>query len=488
MPKVEIIDFPYRSDAEPIFAAIRHMPDAIWLDSGKPRSLYGRFDIITADPEQILNTVGDTTQIIDRNSTTLSKEDPFSLCEQLYLSQKIQDSRLNNYPFVGGLAGYFGYDLGRRFQTENRTFTGRPTSNPVSDSISKSENEPEKLDTLPDMRIGNYSWALVLNHSSQKAWLFFRDSCSKSLRDEVKYCLENAPELSELTTKLTPKKHTEKTSNHFEAFSSSLPKNDYFDAIRSINDYIQAGDCYQVNFAQHFSTPFNGDNWELYRYFRRVLPSPFSCFYQWGDKGESILSLSPERFLKLSMGQVETKPIKGTMKRGTTVEEDQQNAISLMNSQKNRAENLMIVDLLRNDLGKTCKPGSIRVPKLFALESYPNVHHLVSTVTGTLKQGETPVSLLKGCFPGGSITGAPKKRAMEIIEELEPCQRSVYCGSIGYISTTGRMDTNIAIRTLISDGTKLHCWGGGGIVADSDAENEYQESLDKIKVLIRSKV
>lgn len=471
MPKVEIIDFPYRSDAEPLFAAIRHMPDAIWLDSGKPRSLYGRFDIITADPEQILNTVGDTTHIINKNSTTISKEDPFSLCEQLFLSQKTQDSRLNNYPFVGGLAGYFGYDLGRQLQIANSGFSNSSTSS------------SEKLDTLPDMRVGNYSWALVLNHSAQKAWLFFRDNCPESLRNEVKYCLQKAPELSDLTTK----KHADQdTLKYFEEFSSSLDKNDYFDAIKAISNYIQAGDCYQVNFAQHFSTPFNGDNWELYRHFRRILPSPFSCFYQWGDKGESILSLSPERFLKLSMGQVETKPIKGTIRRGTTVEEDQQNAIDLMNSQKNRAENLMIVDLLRNDLGKTCKPGSIRVPKLFALESYPNVHHLVSTVTGTLKDGESPLSLLKGCFPGGSITGAPKKRAMEIIDELEPYSRSVYCGSVGYISATGRMDTNIAIRTLIADGTQLHCWGGGGIVADSDAENEYQESLDKIKVLIRS--
>ena len=457
MPKVEIIDFPYHSDAESLFAAIRHMPDAIWLDSGKPRSLYGRFDIITADPEQILNTVGDTTHIIDRNSTTTSKDNPFALCEQLFLSQKTEDSRLNNYPFVGGLAGYFGYDLGRRLQIKS---------------------SPKKPDTLPDMRVGNYSWALVLNHSAQKSWLFFRDNCAKSLRDEVKHCLQNVSELSAPITTNHPK-------NYFEEFSASITKDDYFEAIKSINNYIQAGDCYQVNFAQHFSTPFAGDNWSLYRHFRRVLPSPYSCFYQWGEQGNAILSLSPERFLKLSMGQVETKPIKGTMKRGTTVEEDQQNAIDLMNSQKNRAENLMIVDLLRNDLGKTCKPGSIRVPKLFALESYPNVHHLVSTVTGTLKDGETPLSLLKGCFPGGSITGAPKKRAMEIIEELESCRRSVYCGSIGYISATGRMDTNIAIRTLISDSTQLHCWGGGGIVADSDAENEYQESLDKIKVLIQ---
>ena len=452
MSKVEIIDFPYRSNAEPLFAAIRHMPDAIWLDSGKPNSLYGRFDIITANPEQVLNTVGDTTHIIDRNSTTVSQEDPFSLCEQLFISQKTTDNRLNHYPFIGGLAGYFGYDVGRRLRDNTK-----------------------KLNALPDMRVGNYSWALVLNHSAQKAWLIFRSNCEESLRHEVKHYLKNASVLTDVTTEM-----------FFETFSPSLDKSDYLKAITSISNYIQAGDCYQVNFAQHFSTKFSGDNWALYRHFRRILPSPFSCFYQWGEQGEAVLSLSPERFLKLSMGQVETKPIKGTIRRGTTVEEDQQNAITLMNSQKNRAENLMIVDLLRNDLGKTCEPGSIRVPKLFALESFPNVHHLVSTVTGKLKQGESPLSLLKGCFPGGSITGAPKKRAMEIIDELESYNRSVYCGSLGYISATGRMDTNIAIRTLVSDGTHLHCWGGGGIVADSDAESEYQESLDKIRVLINS--
>lgn len=258
----------------------------------------------------------------------------------------------------------------------------------------------------------------------------------------------------------------------------------YLDAVSHIKAYIGQGDCYQVNLARHFSAKYQGDSWHLYRILRRILPSPHSCYYQFGERNQAVLSFSPERFLKLSAGQVETKPIKGTARRGRTVEEDQQNAIELMNSTKNRAENLMIVDLLRNDLGKTCQPGSIRVPKLFALESFPNVHHLVSTVTGKLRDGESPLSLLRGCFPGGSITGAPKKRAMEIIETLETCRRSVYCGSIGYISSTGRMDTNIAIRTILADGDRLHCWGGGGIVADSNAESEFQEILDKIRVLI----
>tara|TARA_R110001592_G_scaffold116059_1_gene316926 strand:- start:63299 stop:64666 length:1368 start_codon:yes stop_codon:yes gene_type:complete len=455
MQQVEIVDFPYRSDAELLFSAIRHMPDAIWLDSGKPRSLYGRFDIISAHPEQILETVGHTTRIVTANSTSVSTDDPFLLCEELFSSLGQLSERYNHYPFVGGLAGYFGYDLGR--------------------STTHQTNRLPKFDNLPDMRVGNYGWALVLNHSAQKAWLFFRKSCPPSLRKDVIHCLKQAP-----------KTNSDKEKSIVRVFSSSIAKNDYLEAIAKIKNYILAGDCYQVNFAQHFSTAFDGDNWSLYQQLRRILPSPYSCFYQWGDKNQAILSLSPERFLKLSMGQVEAKPIKGTIRRGKTVEEDQQNAIELMNSQKNRAENLMIVDLLRNDLGKTCNPGSIRVPKLFALESFPNVHHLVSTVTGTLRDNESALSLLRGCFPGGSITGAPKKRAMEIIEELEVCRRSVYCGSIGYISATGRMDTNIAIRTLIADGKKLHCWGGGGIVSDSNATDEYQETLDKIRALIES--
>lgn len=447
MNQVDIVDFPYRPNAETLFAAVRDMPDAIWLDSGKPRSLYGRFDVITAHPSALLETIGKTTKTSTDHTTSYSEDDPFILAEQLLELTSGAVENYTHYPFIGGLAGYFGYDLGR-------------------------ESLLPKVDNLPDMRIGNYSWALVLNHSAQKAWIFFRQNCPATLRKDILLRLTGAPPIAEVTK---PPSYQ---------FNSCISKNEYLEAIALIKAYIVNGDCYQANFSQHFSAAFDGDSWELYRYLRQVLPSPYSCYYQWGDNDQAILSLSPERFLKLSMGQVETKPIKGTIRRGQTVDEDQQNAIQLMNSQKNRAENLMIVDLLRNDLGKTCQPGSIRVPKLFALESFPNVHHLVSTVTGTLKADETALSLLRGCFPGGSITGAPKKRAMEIIDELESCQRSVYCGSMGYISATGRMDTNIAIRTIIRDGNRLHCWGGGAIVADSKPEEEYQEVLDKIRALI----
>lgn len=453
MSQVDILDFPYRPDAESLFETVRDLPDAIWLDSGKPRSLSGRFDIITAQPDTVLETRGLTTRIITRSAAKTTDDDPFQLAQELLASSGLTETGFSGYPFVGGLAGYFGYDLGRRIEV-------------LPDLL-------PKVDGLPDMRLGHYSWALVLNHSSQKSWLCFRNHCSPVLRADILNRLKNVPEqISE------PGYSTE------YAFNPSMAKQDYLAAVASIKDYIGRGDCYQVNLARHFSAAFDGDSWTLYRQLRRVLPSPYSCYYRWGNSNQAALSLSPERFLKLSMGQVESKPIKGTARRGTTVEEDQQNAIELLNSAKNRAENLMIVDLLRNDLGKTCEPGSIRVPKLFALESFPNVHHLVSTVTGKLRADETALTLLRGCFPGGSITGAPKKRAMEIIEELESCRRSLYCGSIGYISDSGRMDTNIAIRTLLADGDKLHCWGGGGIVADSVADSEFQETLDKIRVLI----
>lgn len=455
MPNVDITDFPYRPDAEALFAAIRDLDDPIWMDSGKPRSLSGRFDIISAQPTTVLETVGKITRIITPQTIDESSEDPFALAQQLLDTFEPADHSLSHYPFLGGLAGYFGYDLGHR--------------------IEALPNLLGKVDSLPDLRLGLYNWALVLNHSSRKAWLIFRNDCPATLRETVSKRLKQADNGESL-----PQSDRGETN----PFEPSMSRDAYLNAVSQIKAYIAQGDCYQVNLARHFSAKYQGDSWHLYRVLRRILPSPYSCYYQFGKRNQAVLSFSPERFLKLSAGQVETKPIKGTARRGRTVEEDQQNAIALMNSTKNRAENLMIVDLLRNDLGKTCQPGSIRVPKLFALESFPNVHHLVSTVTGKLRDGESPLSLLRGCFPGGSITGAPKKRAMEIIEALETCRRSVYCGSIGYISSTGRMDTNIAIRTILADGDRLHCWGGGGIVADSNAESEFQEILDKIRVLI----
>ena len=452
MQNVEIIDLPYQSSAEDLFASIRHLPDAIWLDSGRPAYSNSQFDIITASPSVVLETRGKETQIITATSTTISNENPFNLCEQLFSSLKKTVPHYDDYPFIGGMAGYFGYDLGQ----------------PVRD-------QPPKLDSLPDMRIGRYQWALVLDHFSKKSWLFFNTDCLSSLKKEVINCINSKSQNID-----------KKVKTVYRNFIATTKKDCYLSAVAKAKNYILAGDCYQVNYAQHFSAEFKADNWDLYKELRRSLPAPYSCYYQLGNSKQAILSFSPERFIKLDGNKVETKPIKGTIRRGVTKQDDILQIKKLINSKKDKAENLMIVDLLRNDLGKSCIPGSIQTPKLFELESFENVHHLVSTVTGVIRKNETPVSLLRHCFPGGSITGAPKKRAMEIINEIEACKRSVYCGSIGYISITGKMDTNIAIRTLISDGENLHCWGGGGIVADSNATDEYQETFDKISLLIKS--
>ena len=248
-------------------------------------------------------------------------------------------------------------------------------------------------------------------------------------------------------------------------------------------DYIREGDCYQVNLAQRFSVDISGDPWDVYLQLRCNNPAPYACYLNLPEG--AVLSTSPERFLNVINKQVETKPIKGTIRRSAYAYEDKALAEKLLESDKDRAENLMIVDLLRNDISKSCKLGSVAVPKLFALQSFATVHHLVSTITGQLDDEKHALDLLRGCFPGGSITGAPKLRAMQIIEELEPHRRHIYCGSIAYIGFDGNMDSNIAIRTLIMKDEKVYFWAGGGIVADSKVDVEYQECFDKAAAILK---
>jgi para-aminobenzoate synthetase component 1 len=252
-----------------------------------------------------------------------------------------------------------------------------------------------------------------------------------------------------------------------------------------LKEYIVAGDIFQANLSQRFEAPLGEPAWTLYRRLRERNPAPFAAFLDFPEA--VILSASPERFLHVdAAGRVETRPIKGTRPRGIGPEHDAALAEALAESAKDRAENLMIVDLMRNDLSRVCSPGTVRVPELFALEHYATVHHLVSTVVGELAPGCNALDLLRGAFPGGSITGAPKIRAMEIIAELEPSQRSVYCGSIGYYSLTGALDTSIAIRTVIAPSRqdRVYFSAGGGIVADSDPEQEYRETLHKARGMI----
>lgn len=443
-----LAEIPYRADTAVLFEPFADRPWSVFLDSAGA----GRHDIVVADPVAVLVTRGEETEIVRDGRREVSRDDPFALVRRLLAPQggALDGSSASAPPalFAGGAVGYFAYDLGRRI---------------------------EKLPTIawdgegfPEMAVGLYDWAIVVDHRDRRAWLASsgRDERTQARWDALlAHCFHPQPA---------------RAREPFRALgpvASNFTHRRYAEAIHRILDYIRAGDCYQVNLAQRFSVAVSGDPWLLYRKLRTLNPAPFSAYLNtpWGQ----VLSCSPEQFLEVRGGRVRTKPIKGTRPRSPEPGEDAALREALRASPKDRAENVMIVDLLRNDLGKSCAVGSVRVPKLCEVESFATVHHLVSTVTGTLAPGKDALDLLRGCFPGGSITGAPKLRAMEIIEELEPHRRGLYCGSIGYIGFDGAMDTNIAIRTLVVSGGEARFWAGGGIVSDSDWRSEYQETLDK---------
>ncbi len=438
---------PYFSDPLATFARLRQRPGAVLLDSGRPVATNGRYDILSSDPLATLEIFANRQAQLSSTTLTLPAHlDDDSTAQQQWLLEQLPVPTLDSeLPFLGGLIGYWSYDLGRQ------------------DCSVSSQHPPATQ--LPLARLGLYDWCITFDHATQQAWLVASDA----RRQEVLTWLEQAPPAGEPFTLTQP-------------FKAQLNQAEYTERFEAVQRYIRAGDCYQINLAQRFSARYEGDEWQAYLQLRRATPTPFSGYMAW--QGQAVLSLSPERFIQCRDGRVETRPIKGTRPRGETPANDQALAKELLDSTKDRAENVMIVDLLRNDLGRVCTPGSIRVPQLCQLESYPNVHHLVSVVQGELAPAHSPLSLLTAAFPGGSITGAPKIRAMQIIDELEPCQRSVYCGSLGYIDIRGSMDTSIAIRTMVADHGSLHVWGGGGLVADSQADEEYTETLDKIRHLI----
>lgn len=434
---------PYEQQSTLLLAAVRDLHWPVMLDSGGCSD--GRFDIIAAAPAVTLVTRGGETTVAQRGGTTTVTTDPFELLRRLLGEPRRCFPQL---PFDGGAVGYFGYDLARR--------------------IERLPQLAEDLDQLPEMMIGIYDWAVVVDHQQQQAWLVGqgRDEQTRQLWPQLRQRFTTTASAADGT----PLKA-------LSAFRPGIGRDDYRRAFAAIQEYIRAGDCYQVNYTQRYSAAVGGDGWLGYEQMRRRNPAPFGAYLSLDDT--EILSFSPERFLQLRNGAMLTQPIKGTRPRGRTPAADRRLRGELASSAKDRAENLMIVDLLRNDLGRVARPGSIEVPELFRVESYATVHHLVSHVSGRLRHGEDALSLLRACFPGGSVTGAPKIRAMQIIEELEPCRRGIYCGAIGYIGYNGDMDSSIVIRTLVRRGAQAHYWVGGGIVADSDVDAEYQECLDK---------
>lgn len=444
MPSPVIETLPLSCAAIDLLPALSRRRFPLALFSGEHS---GDWDILTADPVRTLaRQNGALILYRDGQQQPLdTAADAFSILDDWL---NLADKPLLSLPFTGGIAGFWGYESLHR---------GLRITAPAAG--------PD----IPELWVGDYRWAL-LHHRPSGQWQLAADTPARA--SDIKQWLAGSVPTAAFTLDAT--------------FTASDSQDDYRQAFSKVQDYLHAGDCYQVNLARHFSAPYSGSPATAFMALAATHSAPFSAYIGLPDN-KAVLSFSPESFLSMSAdGHIRTRPIKGTRPRHADAARDRQAAAELAASEKDRAENLMIVDLLRNDLGKCCEPGSITARKLFELESHANVHHLASTVEGQCRAGITPLHVLDACFPGGSITGAPKQRAMEIIAELETVRRSVYCGAIGYINADGQMNTSIAIRTLVADGRHMHCWGGSGIVADSNIDDEYQECEDKVRVFMRA--
>ena len=433
------------------FAAVEQTDYSLWLDSAAFEHPNSRYHLLLKHPEYILSAREHTTtlsKVAKNTRLELACTDNSFIGAASQIHQQLQqqvevNGDSSELPFCGGLAGLMGYDLGRQLER-------LPTLNAAEYATD-------------DAVFGVYLNALIIDKLEKRVFL-----------------LAPAEEFAEQQHAwLAPVSHQPESFKLTSSWQSNMSAQDYLARFDAVKAYLAAGDCYQINLAQRFTAQYSGSEWLAYLRLRDSNRAPFSAFMRLPTS--CLLSVSPERFISVSAtGYVETKPIKGTRPRSTSPEQDDANRLALAHAEKDRAENLMIVDLLRNDLSKHCQAGSVKVPKLFAIESFPAVHHLVSTIEGQLKQQSDTFLLWGGAFPGGSITGAPKVRAMEIIEELEPHRRNAYCGSIGYVSISGASDSSITIRTLVAERNTLHCWAGGGLVYDSNGQEEYQETFDKV--------
>jgi len=449
------------------------LPSLVFLDSATDAEHLGRHSFLTADPWSAVRSKALLTQQLVDGRWVRVEPDALTHARAL-LAPHAAEPLADLPPFQGGAAGYLGYDWGATLERVPR---------PRYDDYA-----------LPDVLLGLYDWVIAWDHPAGRAWVI-----STGIPERGTARTDRAARrLTFVKERLTDRRiggwaDSNSTANRLSAPSYPVPgvpgvrsnftREGYLDAVARVIEYIFAGDIFQANLSQRLEAPLAGTPLDLYRRLRRRNPAPFAAFLDCGDV--VIASSSPERFLRVHDGrQVETRPIKGTRPRGVGPEHDAALALALAESDKDRAENVMIVDLLRNDLSRVCRPGTVRVPELFAIEHYATVHHMVSTVVGELAPEHDGVDLLRAAFPGGSITGAPKVRAMQIIAELEPTARGAYCGAIGYVSVTGALDTNIVIRTYLVLGRDVYFQVGGGIVADSDPEQEYRETLDKARGLV----
>ena len=449
--------------APQIFDLFYQQPFSFFLDSGMDPKKLGRYSFIGSDPFLVLKSYGDKITLSYQGKREERRGNPFDILGELLEGYSLEPYPL--IPMVGGAVGYFSYDLCH--------FLEHLPSQAIDDLH------------IPECYFAFYDLVTVVDHLEGKTYIAstgFSELEGGRRGRKAKERLEVLKERLSITPLSSP---TPVRSNLIGvALRANFSRYEYLKAVEKVREYIAAGDVFQVNLSQRFEAELEMSSYQLYRRLREINPSPFAAYLNFDEV--TILSASPERFLRVQGDWVETRPMKGTRPRGKSPAEDEALARELLNSIKDRAENIMIVDLERNDLGKVCCFGTVKVRELLTLEKYATVFQLTSTVEGRLRPDKTRIDLIKACFPGGSITGAPKVRAMEIIDELEPTRRGIYTGSIGYLSFSGEMDLNIAIRTILVKGSKAYFQVGGGIVYDSDPEAEYQETLDKAKALFQA--
>jgi len=449
-------------DAPWCFESFAPRPFSFWLDSGMDPQKLGRWSFMGCEPFLIMRTRGDEITLIWNGVEEKRRGNPFDILGEMLNKYRLPGIK-GGIPFTGGAVGYLSYDLGH--------FIEKIPARAVDDL------------QLPECYLGFYDAVVAFDHKENRTYLI---STGFPEVEEVKRQQRAEARLSELRTLVMlappPIERAKSKAQKKPVLKSNFSHGDYLKAVAAAREYICAGDIFQVNLSQRLEVALDTEPFKLFKRLRQINPAPFANYFNF--EGVCIAGASPERYLKLRGDMVETRPIKGTKPRGKTPEADKALGESLLASRKDRAENIMIVDLERNDIGRVCRYGTVKVTELAVLETWPTVFHLTSTVTGQLREDKSIIDLLKATFPGGSITGAPKVRAMEIIDELEPTRRSVYTGALGYIGFNGDMDLNIVIRTFIIKDGKAYFQVGGAIVYDSEPESEYIETLDKGKALI----
>jgi len=453
------------TDPDKIFSQLNNAPFPFWLDSGMDHHKLGRFSFMGADPFYQIITRKKQTTVVDclSNTRETSNRQLFPLLAELMARR--QRPKTAGLPFEAGAVGYFGYELGHHIEKFPQT-----TINDLQ---------------MPDAFLSFYDALLAIDHLKQKLFIISTGLPLDHKNAREKRAAERLKWLGEVIKKAESTPDSAMVPLQFgDQKNSNFSYGHYIESVRQILEYIAAGDIYQVNLSQRFAVEFAGKPLDFYRKLRTLSPAPFGAYLV--TDNHTIMSNSPERYLLIKGDYIETRPIKGTRPRGESPEIDEQLRQELIDSSKDQAEHIMIVDLERNDLGRIAQYGTVHVPEMEIVESYANVHHLVSTVAAKIDQKHSTVDCIVNSFPGGSITGAPKLRSMEIIDELEPSCRGVYTGSIGYLDFSGDIDLNIVIRTAVHHHNTLYFQVGGGIVADSDPHLEYEETITKAKSFLKT--